>query len=352
MPGKDVKRVLLRAPNWIGDAVMSLPAAEALKVLYPKARITVLAKRRVIPVYQNNPCVNEIIEYEDKARHKGLKGRFALSGELKEKDFDLAVLFQNAFDAAFIAFISRIPGRVGYARDLRSRLLTLPVPVTEEIKKKHQVFYYLNIINALGGKSPKKPVPKIHIGKAETAWAASFIKDNGIAGKPLIGVAPGASYGPAKRWTDEGFAGALNKFSDKGFVPIIFGGPEDSPACDAVARRLKGAHLNLAGKTTLRQSMALLKELKVFITNDSGPMHISAALGVPTVAVFGSTEPELTGPLGKAVKVMIKKTECSPCFERECKYKHYKCLTSITDAEVIREAAAFLKRYEHGQGKT
>lgn len=340
-----LKRILVRAPNWIGDAVMCLPAVESLKALYPAADITVLTKSRAVPVFRHNPAVRDIIEYDDRLKHSGIKGRIVLSGEIRERGFDLAVLFQNAFEAAFIAYVARIPERVGYARDLRTKLLTMPVPATKEIKSRHQVYYYLHIVEALGGAIPGSPVPRIRIAGDEKAWAEEFLRKNGLDKKILIGAAPGASYGPAKRWMPEHFAEALNDFSSRrAAVPIIFGGVEDAEICKLVSDLLQGKHLNLAGSVNLRQFMAILSFLNVFITNDSGPMHISCALGVPTVAIFGSTDPALTGPLGERARVIIKKADCSPCFERECLYNDFRCLTSIKPEEVLELAESLLAK--------
>ena len=328
-----VKKVLVRAPNWIGDAVMSLPALETLKGLYPSAQIYVLAKTRVMPVFENNPSVAGIIEYG--REHGGFTGRLKLSGELKKHRFDLAVLFQNAFDAALISFLSRIPERAGYARDLRSGLLTRAIPVTEEIKKRHQVYYYLNIVEKLGGRPPSRITPGLHISREEDLWARGFIKDNGLEGRALFGAAPGASYGPAKRWAPERFAEVLAILKkEQGGAALILGGPEDKEASSAVAALVPGA-IDLSGKLTLRQSIALASFFKAIVTNDSGPMHISAALGVPTVAIFGSTEDSLTGPVGERVAVVRKKIECSPCFDRECRFGHYRCPASIEASDVI-----------------
>ncbi|MBI5343836.1 MAG: lipopolysaccharide heptosyltransferase II [Deltaproteobacteria bacterium] len=340
----DIRRVLVRAPNWIGDAVLSLPAVGALKDLYPQASITVLAKNKVTPVYLHNPAVNDIIEYDDKAAHKGIRGRVRLSAAIKERHFELAVLFQNAFDAAFIAFISGIPERAGYARDFRSKLLTRPIEMTREIKKAHQVYYYLNIVKELGGSYPERPVPRIYISADEAGWAREFLRKNGIENDVLIGASPGASYGAAKRWAPEGFIEVLARFSkDFNAVPLIFGGTDDAGACKAVSGGIGARHLLLAGEVSLREFMALLPHIRVFITNDSGPMHISAAMGVPTVAIFGSTDPALTGPLGPEVKALSNGMECSPCFDRECRFAHYNCLASIGAEGVYGAAAGFFK---------
>ncbi len=340
----EIKRILVRAPNWIGDSVMCLPALESLKALFPSSEITVLTKTRSVPVFQNNPFIKDIVEYDDKKRHRGLRGRLRLAGELKERGFDLAVLFQNAFDAAFISFVAGIPERAGYARDLRSGLLTKAVRVTKEIKKRHQVFYYLNIVENLGGRAGSH-IPRIYLSDGESAWADEFIRKSGLTGACLVGAAPGASYGPAKRWGAENFAQALAMLSQSfKCIPVIFGGTEDMEVCAEVAGKIRGKHLNVAGLTTLRQFMALLARVKVLITNDSGPMHISSALDVPTIAVFGSTDPLLTGPSAEKARVIIKKTECSPCFERVCRYGHYKCLSAISPDEVFHEAEALMRR--------
>lgn len=241
MASQGTRKILVRAPNWIGDAVMCLPALASLKKLYPKSEITILTKGRATPVFENNPAVKEVMVYEDRGRHKGITGKMRLSKELRERGFELAVLFQNAFDAAFIAFTAGIPERVGYARDLRSRLLTKAIPVTEEIKKKHQVYYYLNIVKAIGGTHSGSPIPRIFLSRQEKGWAEEYLKKEGLKGKSLAGASPGASYGKAKRWMPENFASVLEAFNNgHESVSLIFGGTEDKEACDSVAGKING----------------------------------------------------------------------------------------------------------------
>lgn len=343
---KDNMPILVRVPNWIGDAVMCLPALEALHRLYPGRPVIVAAKPRVVPVFEHAPYVKDIIEYDDRGRHRGVMGRLRFAGEIKKCGFGLAVLFQNAFDAAFLSFISGIPKRVGYGRDLRSPLLTTAIKAAPEIKKRHQIFYYLHIVEALGAKMPvKTPVPRLKISAAEEGWADNFLMEHGLAKRPLAGAAPGASYGQAKRWPAEGFTQALNAVAKgSNTASLIFGAHDDATACEAVYSGLDGPErINLCGKLTLGESMTLMARCAVFITNDSGPMHLAAALGAPTVAVFGSTDAKLTGPTGPNVSVIEKPIECSPCFKRECKYGHYKCLTTIDAATVAAEACALMK---------
>ncbi len=348
MKSRAIKKILVRVPNWVGDAVMTLPALAALHELCGNAEISILAKKVVIPIYETNPAVTDIIEYSED--HRGLRGRFRLSKTLRAGDFNLAVLFQNAFDAAFISFLSGIPARVGYGRDMRSGLLTEAVPFTDEVRRLHHVEYYLNIIKTLGGKtSAAKPMPELYVGADELKKAKSFLSEHGLDHTPLIGAAPGASYGPAKMWPAERFAETLIQLSERlGAVPLIFGGPGDAGAAEQVSalvrKKIPGV-VNLAGKTTLSGCMALLTRLDLFITNDSGAMHMASALSKSTVAVFGSTDPALTGPRGVKSRVIIKQTECSPCFDRVCKPGHMKCLTAITVDEVVR-AAMDLKNKE------
>ena len=341
---KKTDKIFLRVPNWLGDAVISLPALSALKGLYPQARITVLAKPGVSPIYENNPDVSSIIVYEGGGR---LGGMLKLAMELKKEKFDLAVLFQNAFEAALISFLARISERAGYARDLRTALLTRPVRLTEEIRGRHQVFYYLNIIKKLGGSVSftGAPLPVIYLNGDEIKKAERFMEGNGFGrGGLFFGVSPGASYGPAKRWGIEGFREVIERITgDIGASAVIFGGKDDAGVAEKLSGRLTARHLNLAGKTTLREFIALATLMRFFICNDSGPMHVAAALGVPTVAIFGSTDPFLTGPLGKRVSVLRKKIECSPCFKRQCPFGHYRCMSVISAEDVYAASKAVFK---------
>ncbi|MBI5598484.1 MAG: lipopolysaccharide heptosyltransferase II [Deltaproteobacteria bacterium] len=344
----------MRVPNWIGDAVLCEPALRALKGLYPSAEIIALAKPRVAPVFENNPVLSGIMVYDVESTHAGYGGLLRLSRRLRAEKFDMAVLFQNAFEAALIAYLARIPERIGYARDLRTPLLTGRVELTGEIKKEHQVFYYLNIIKELGGKTPvlspypptcaeKEIFPEIRLRDAEIRGAQGFLENKGFGGGEfLFGVSPGASYGPAKRWGVGGFREVIERLSkDTDSAAVIFGGKDDEEVCRELSGNLKVRHLNLAGRTSLREFIALAARMRFFITNDSGPMHVAAALGVPTVAIFGSTEPMMTGPLGKRTEVIRKKVECSPCFKKECPYGHYKCMSAINPDEVYAASRAF-----------
>ncbi len=351
-----IKKILIRVPNWIGDAVLCLPAIEKIKSVYPQAEITVLAKPWVSPVFFNNPVIKRIIDYDKESRHSGVAGMWRLIKDIKDYGFDMAVLFQNAFEAALIVFLARIPVRIGYDRDFRGMLLTNSVRLDSDIKKTHQVFYYLKIVSKIisrnkntiaGGFEFNKGIsPKIYLAKDEKDWAKDFLREKGIDNGIIIGIAPGASYGPAKRWMADKFGSVAGRLIDNYNAKIIlFGGKEDKSVCAEVLEGVEG--LNLAGGVDLRKSIAIMERCKLFITNDSGPMHIAASLGIPTMAIFGSTDPKLTGPVGDNVMIIKKDIECSPCFERECRYGHYNCFNMVTEDDVYETSVKFIQEFEN-----
>ncbi|MCK5236783.1 MAG: lipopolysaccharide heptosyltransferase II [Deltaproteobacteria bacterium] len=350
---KNVKNILVRVPNWIGDAVMSMPALDALRRLYPKARITVLCKPIVKDIYSSSPSTDEVLVYDSRGVHAGFFGKLRLARELKKNSFDMAVLFQNAFEAAWISYLAGIPIRIGYARDLRRALLTSAISFVGEITRVHQVYYYLNIIKALGGPElnyDKKPLPNIKPTESDMARAREILEEVGMSDvTSFVGVAPGASFGPAKKWGSARFAEAAEKVCEElKATALIFGGPSDARDAKEVAEGLKVRHLNLASRTTLGEFIALTSMTKIFLTNDSGTMHVAAALGVPTVAVFGSTEPRLTSPLGNVTRTIQSNLDCSPCFKRECLHGHYECMSAVTVDDVVASAMKLLEGGQDG----
>ena len=344
---KQYKNIVLRVPNWLGDACMSMPAVTELVGLFPGARLTITANPLTAPLFHGMSGVSDVLVYDRAGEHKGFAGKLRFARLLRQKNFDLSVLFPNSFESALLSYLAGIPEITGYARHLRGFLLTRPVEFTERIAARHQVFCYLNIIKNLGAaidmEAEKKPLPLISVSREETGKADILLKENGMEGF-LVGLSPGASYGLAKRWGIEGFkeaAEAVIKKRGNG-AAVIFGGREDVEAAEELSKILNVKNLNLAGKTGLRDFLALAGRMNLFIANDSGAMHASAALSVPTLAIFGSTDPNLTGPLGRRVRVVREKLECSPCFKRECPYGHYKCLVGVKPARVISEAEEML----------
>ena len=330
-PPKDIRRILVRAPNWVGDAVMSLPVLAGLNSLFPAARVTVLAAPRVAPLFAGQPGVAEVIPYpsgQEKWRTLG-----ALRGQ-----FDLALALPNSFESALGLWLTRTPRRIGYAANCRSPLLSIILKGRKRLKGLHQVFYYLGLLAALGPVPTFFP-PRLQLSATEMMEGKHFLTSAGLhPGKPWVGLAPGAAYGPAKRWPAARFAAVGDLLQEE--LPadvVLLGGPGDQEAAAEVQRSAQGRFLNLAGKTTLRQALTVLANLQVLITNDSGLMHAAGALGVPVVAIFGSTDPAATRPFTSRATLIHHHLPCSPCLERTCS-RDYACLNEITVAEVAAAA--------------
>jgi len=347
-------RILVRGTNWVGDAVMTLPACVALASACPQAQIEVLAKPWVAAVYEASPAVSRVITLDDKQAHAGAFGLWRLSQELKARRYDWAVLLQNAFQAALLAWLARVPVRLGYASDARGPLLTHAVARTPRVRSMHETAYYLHILAQAGLLEAEPPAlgvpPALDLSPRDQGWAEGFLAGEGLESGRLLGIAPGASFGPAKCWPVERFAAAARQLAGQGFQAVLlFGSGAEAAATRAVAQGLEGLKvIDLAGRTGLAQALALLGRLDLFLTNDSGLMHAAAALGVPTVAVFGSTNPLTTAPLGPWVELVRHPVECSPCLKPVCP-RDLRCFTAISAEEVVRAAAGLLAR-RAGQG--
>lgn len=336
---KSCKNLLVRGVNWIGDSVMTLPALRALRKAMPEAKISLLVKPWVSPLFEKNPNIDEIITYGDK--YKGIIGKIKLSRMLNKKNFCGAILFQNAFDAALITFLAGINQRAGYKRDDRGPLLTTVVPVPKDEGKVHQINYYLNLLEQLGINAGYSD-PYIYLTLDERLQARKFLQD---MKRPIFGINPGATYGSAKRWFPERFAEIANWFiKDTGGSVVIFGAKSEVDKADEIYKKMNpefrnsDSVLSVAGKTSLRELISLISECDVFVTNDSGPLHIAYAVGTPLVAIFGSTDTELTGPPPGANRnsnvVITPDLSCSPCFERTCKNNDMRCMYAIISDDV------------------
>ena len=333
-----VRRILVRGTNWIGDAVLTTPALAALRAGFPQAKIAVLVKPAIAELLAGHPAVDEIVLNRDPGPHTGLGGKLSLARQLSRGRYDLAVLFQNAFEAAAITALAGIPNRYGYATDGRSFLLTHRVPLTPKIRRKHQVEYYLELLRPLG--IPVVPTaPMLRTTLGEDAAVVEQLHAFGV--KPdqvVIGLNPGSVYGSAKRWLPERFAQAADRLAaDHGACVLIFGGRGEEELGHAIAGMMTAPTIVLSGYTTVRQLMALIKRCRLFITNDTGPMHIAAAFGVPLVAIFGPTNPATTSPYGPGHELVRHPVECSPCLLRECPIDH-RCMQGI-GVDMVHAAA-------------
>ncbi len=331
--------ILVRATNWIGDAIMTLPALRTIRANFPAAKITVLAQPWVADIFSHNPLVDAVILYHKKTSHAGLSGMWRLSRELAAQKFDLAILLQNAFEAALLARLAGIPVVAGFDRDARRLLLTHAVTITKEIKARHQVHYYQHLLAELGLKLAEDKL-YLYLSDTDKDWAAGFIAK---LPRPLIGLNPGAAYGPAKRWPAERYGEVAQKVVEKrGGTVLVFGTRDDNQAAEIIRQRV-GAIKDLTGQTTLARAMALIGLCDTFITNDSGLMHVAAAQHTPLVAIFGSTDAVATGPFSDNSLIVKKALPCSPCLKTHCP-TNFECMNGITTDEVEQAVLDLLNK--------
>ena len=342
-----IQKILIRSTNWIGDAVMTTPAGRSIRLNYPEAEITLLALPWVGDVFSASPHIDKIFTYDKNGRHSGIKGKFVLAGDLREKAYDAAILLQNAFEAAFITTLARIPIRAGYTTDGRGLLMTHGVKKHKDIKLRHQVHYYQEMLQGLG-LHPGPDDLELHINDEDIFWSANTINQYSAGQKvTIIGINPGAAYGPAKCWPVEKYAALAKKLCQaQDVIVVVFGTKADCAAAkqiqEAVNNQIKV--VDLTGKTTLGQALGMISLCNVFVTNDSGLMHVSAALKVPTVAIFGSTDHIATGPYSENASIVRIELDCSPCLETHCPKKHFRCMEDIEVDDVVHAVYAHLKK--------
>ena len=318
--------LVVRGPNWLGDAVMALAAVRNLKAMVVKDPLTVATPAKLAALWQACPFVDRIIALDQP------KSLPTTAHQLQVGKFASAVLLPNSLRVASETMLAGIPQRIGYARGGRRLLLTraVPVPPRNPVRL-HQRYYYLDLVTALGGPDDDT-MPELR--KETSAQVAGS--------RPIVAICPGAEYGPAKRWPIAGFLTVAKHFLAKHNAKIVLLGAEvDAPLAHEFAQQLPEAE-NRAGKTSLAEFMAALASARLALCNDSGAMHVASALGVPTVAIFGSTEPLLTGPLGARTAVLRHHVPCSPCFLRECPID-FGCMKGITPEMVAAEAEKLLK---------
>ena len=336
-------RILVRAANWVGDAVMSLPALRALRSRHRNAQLSVLAMPWVQDLYAREPFADEILPYTAPRGVRGIRDKLAVASDLRSRNFDCAVLLPNSFDSALVAWLAGIPERIGYSRDGRAPLLTRAIPPPKKgAIPAHESYYYLELMRRAGWieNLPDKVSIQLDGAAAAAGLGRVRLEQEGLSGH-VIGVSPGAAYGTAKRWPPERFAAAAAKVAAALDAAVaLFGSRQEQPLCEQVRQSLDGKvrHVrNFAGQTSLGEFIELAASCRAFLTNDSGAMHIAAALGVPTVAVFGATDHAATGPAGPRALVVRELVDCSPCLLRECPIDH-RCMWRVT-AELVAEAA-------------
>lgn len=332
-------KIIVRAPNWVGDSILALPAIASLHDNYPGAEIWVGSRDWVLDLFPAGDGLAGSIALPNRADLKTLKGA---GRELRTRSFDAGLLLTNSFSSALLFVMGKIPERWGYAADGRGPLLTKRVARRAPGPDPHQVHYYLRLISGLGLKT-RPPKIKLTLSTAETRAARERLRGLGVrAGRPLVVIDPGASYGPAKRWLPERFAAAADKLRARHKAEILLvGSSDETDLAEKVAAGMKKRPYVLTGRTTLRELLGLLGQAGLLLTNDSGPMHMANALGVPVVAVFGPTDPRRTGPIQPPFAVLKKDAACWPCLYRKCPYDH-RCMAAIGVDEVFEACRQFL----------
>ena len=339
-----IDRILIRAANWVGDAIMTTPAIRAIRRNFASAHITILAKPWVAPVFQHNQDIDEVMLYQADGRHSGWRGLLRLANDLREQHFDLAILFQNAFEAALLAFLAGIPRRMGFTTDARTALLTERIRTWRPLKRGHLIDYYLGLIHGAGLTLHGRQLTVV-ISREEHLEARKYLTRMEITQGLLVGLNPGATFGTAKRWLPDRFAELGRRMiAEQKARILIFGGPSEADLGRQLATDIGQGATNLCGQTTLRLAMALIGQCGLFVTNDSGLMHVAAALDIPQVAIIGPTDPVATGPVNDHSSMVYLPEACefSPCLQSHCPIVDHRCMTAIPVDLVMQAALAQL----------
>jgi heptosyltransferase-2 len=309
--------ILVKGNNWLGDAVMSLSMFRSLKEMTPRGRVTVLTKPAFADLYRGVPYVDDVLAH----KRGGVRPWMEMVREITRQKFDAAIVLPRSFSAALLVWSARIPRRIGYGR---ARFLT---ETPELIGRDHRVRHYHHLLSALG-KPPAVRPPRLEILPEAAAWAKEI-----LPGGPWIGLNPGATYGVAKQWFPERFIALGRRLSAVARIAVV-GGPSEAELGRRVAQETGG--VNLAGRTTISQLAAAIARCALFVTNDTGPMHVADAVGVPIVAIFGPTDWVVTPPFSQDHTIVRHDLECSPCLKRVCPLGHHNCMKLVAVDEVLR----------------
>jgi len=334
-------KILVRATNWVGDAVMSIPALEAIRARWP-AEIAILARPWVAELYRGQGYADRVLVLDHTGRHRGLWGRRRLADELRRERFDVAVLLQNAFEAAWIAARARIPVRIGYNREGRGFLLTraVDVPRPGEVPA-HEAYYYLELLRRAGWieRLPAVEHIAIRVEPSQRERAEEILRRAGARhGAFRAALAPGAAYGAAKCWPTARYAALANRLiADFDADVVLFGSAAESVVAERISAAMQRRPVVLVGESSIGDLPGLLATCQLFIGNDSGAMHVAAAVGLPVVGIFGSTDPAGTAPVTPRFTLVRHLVSCSPCFLRECPVDH-RCMTRV-EVDAVYEAA-------------
>jgi lipopolysaccharide heptosyltransferase II len=330
-------KILVRVPNWIGDSVLAQPAIETIASNFSEAELWLSAAEWVKDIFSADSRIAGIVPLPPGNDLRSLR---AAARNLKAQNFDAGILLTNSFGSALLFYLAGIPQRWGYATDGRALLLTQAVRKTDNDSPRHQVHYYLDLISGLGLKTRPAGL-RLNVAEEKKDEARRLLENLGVDPRQsLLVLSPGAAYGPAKRWPASRFAELASLFQKrKGAAVVVIGSAAESDLAAAISSALEQKPVDLTGKTDLPQLIGLISRAHLFVSNDSGPMHLANALGVPVVGIFGPTDPAVTGPFEQPAAVVQKEVPCWPCYYRKCPYDH-RCMMSIDAADVYRAAEA------------
>ena len=326
---------------------MAVPALRELRRVLPDAHLAVVSRPGTADIFIDADFVDEVLVYD----RAGLRSAWNQAGEWRRREFDLAVLFQNAFEAAAIAFLSRVPARIAYATERRGALLTNSLPFPDWKNEKHESFYYLNIVTELerllyGTSSIETNEPRFDLRVSEDRKRKAFelLREHGArANAPLTLLCPGSINSRAKRWPAQRYAALADRLVESGANVALIGSAGESEVTQEVCKHAQRQLVVLTGKTTIAEATALISIADVLITNDTGPAHIGAALNTPTLVIFGPTNPLTTYPLSSKAEIVRRAPDCAPCMLRDCPIDH-RCMTAIAPEEVFERASALISR--------
>jgi heptosyltransferase-2 len=342
-----INRVVVRIPNWVGDAVIAVPALRELRRILPSAHITLVSRPGAADIFIDADFVDEVLVYD----RAGLGSTWSQAREWRRRKFDLALLFQNAFEAALIAFLAGTSVRMGYDTDRRALLLTRPLPLPAWKDERHESFYYLNIVaeleRLLAGPARTEAIePRfdLQVSEDRKQKALQLLHEHGArTNTPLVVLCPGSINSRAKRWPAERYAELADRLAESGVDVALIGSPGELDVSNEVCEHARRTPMVLTGKTTVAEATAIISIADVLITNDTGPAHIGAALKTPTIVIFGPTNPLTTYPFSDSAEIIRHPPDCAPCMLRDCPIDH-RCMTAITPAEVFERSSALMSQ--------
>lgn len=341
-----IERIVVRGTNWVGDAVMTIPALRELRRLFPTAHITLATRSWAKGLFADANYLDELQVHEG----SGLRSVVQQVRQWRKRNFDLAVLFPNSLETALVASLARVPLRIGYATDGRQALLTHPLPLPEWRQSKHEVFYYLKIVAELEWLIKQEqtfldtqPDGSLEVSDARKTVARDFLSTRGIKGTgALVVLCPGSINSRAKRWPTERYAALGDRLIDElGAEVVVVGSNAEADVSLEVEQQMRNRPVMLTGQTDLAELVATLSLVDLLVTNDTGPAHIASALGRPTLVIFGPTNPLTTRPFSPCGEIVREPPDCAPCMLRDCPIDH-RCMTAIAPDDVFERARALL----------